>query len=183
LKNRKYWTDERILLSSVLFYAHKQDNYVSEADNMQKGVNTMKHDDEMVLKDIQKNTQMGMTAIDTILDKIGNDEFSITLSRQSLHYADIHNRALNRILQQEGEGYRGSQISEMMLKGSIHANTAFNISTEHLAEMMIQGSNRGITSMWKSLKHNGLAEKETVELAKELMDFEEKSIEALKEYL
>ena len=87
---------------------------------MQKGVNTMKHDDEMVLKDIQKNTQMGMTAIDTILDKIGNDEFSITLSRQSLHYADIHNRALNRILQQEGEGYRGSQISEMMLKGSIH---------------------------------------------------------------
>ena len=143
----------------------------------------MKHDDEMVLKEIQKSTQMGMTAIDTILDKIGNDDFSITLSRQSLHYADIHNRALDQILQQEGEAYRGSQIGEMMLKGSIHANTAFNISTEHLAEMMIQGSNRGITSMWKSLKHNGLATDETVELAKELMDFEEKSIERLKEYL
>ena len=98
----------------------------------------MKHDDEMVLKEIQKNTQMGMTAIDTILDKIGNDEFSITLSRQSLHYADIHNRALDRILKEDGEGYRSSQIGEMVLKGSIHANTAFNISTEHLAEMMIQ---------------------------------------------
>ena len=143
----------------------------------------MRHDDEMVLKEIQRNTQMGMTAIDTILNKIGNDDFSITLSRQSLHYADIHNRALDKLLDQNGESYRGSQISDMMLKGSIHANTAFNISTEHLAEMMIQGSNRGITSMWKSLKHNGLAEKETVELAKELMDFEEKSIEALKEYL
>ena len=35
----------------------------------------MKHDDAVVLKEIQKNTQMGMTAIDTILDKIGNDEF------------------------------------------------------------------------------------------------------------
>ena len=34
----------------------------------------MKHDDEMVLREIQKNTQMGMTAIDTILDKIGNDD-------------------------------------------------------------------------------------------------------------
>ncbi len=143
----------------------------------------MKHDDEMVLKEIQKSTQMGMTAIDTILDKIGNDDFSITLSRQSLHYADIHNRALDQILRQDGEGYRGSQIGEMMLKGSIHANTAFNVSTGHLAEMMIQGSNRGITSMYKSLKHNGLATDETVELAKELMDFEEKSIEKLKEYL
>ncbi len=143
----------------------------------------MKHDDEMVLKEIQKNTQMGMTAIDTILDKIGNDDFSMTLSRQSLHYADIHNRALDQILQQDGEGYRGSQIGEMMLKGSIHANTALNISTEHLAEMMIQGSNRGITSMWKSLKHNSLATDAAVELAKELMDFEEKSIEKLKQFL
>lgn len=143
----------------------------------------MKHDDEMVLKEIQKNTQIGMTAIDTILDKIDNDEFSITLSRQSLHYADIHNRALDRILQQDGEGYRSNQLGEMVLRGSIHANTAFNISTEHLAEMMIQESNRGLTSMWKSLKHNGLAEHDTVELAKELMDFEEKSIEQLKEYL
>lgn len=143
----------------------------------------MRHDDEMILQEIQKNTQMGMTAIDTILDKIGNDEFSITLSRQSLHYADIHNRALDRILDQEGQAYRGSQIGDMVLKGGIHANTAFNISTEHLAEMMIQGSNRGITSMWKSLKHNSMATKETVELAKELVDFEEKSIERLKEYL
>lgn len=143
----------------------------------------MRHDDEAVLKEIQKNTQMGMTAIDTILDKIGNDAFSLTLSRQSMHYADIHNRALDQILRQEGEGYRGSQIGEMMLRGSIHANTALNISTEHLAEMMIQGSNRGITSVWKSLKHNGLAGKETVELAKELMDFEEKSIERLKDFL
>lgn len=143
----------------------------------------MRHDDEVILKEIQKNTRMGMTAIDTILNKIDNDDFSITLSRQSLHYADIHNRALDRILDQEGQAYCGSQIGDMILKGSIHANTALNISTEHLAEMMIQGSNRGITSMWKSLKHNSMATKETVELAREFMDFEGKSIERLKEYL
>lgn len=143
----------------------------------------MKHDDEMILKEIQKNTQMGMTTIDTILDKIENDDFSMTLSRQSLHYADLHNRALDMILREDGEGYRPNQLSDMALKGSIHANTAFNISKEHLAEMMIQGSNRGITSMWKSLKHNGMAGDDTVELAKELMDFEERSIERLKEFL
>lgn len=143
----------------------------------------MKHDDEKILQEIQKNTRMGMTAIDTILDKIGNDDFSMTLSRQSLHYAELHNRALDRILKENGEGYRSNQLEDIMLKGSIHANTAFNISREHLAEMMIQGSNRGITGMWKSLKHNGLAGDDTVELAKELVDFEEKSIERLKEYL
>ena len=71
----------------------------------------------------------------------------------------------------------------MMLKGSIHVNTALNISREHLAEMMIQGSSRGITSMWKAMKHNRLATNAAVELAQELVDFEQKNIERLKEYL
>ncbi len=143
----------------------------------------MKHDDAKILKEIQRNTEMGMTAIETILDKIEDDEFSLELSRQSLRYAQIHNKALDQILEQEGEVYHGSQIADLMLKGSIHANTALNISKEHLAEMMIQGSNRGITSMWKTMKHNRLATDAAVELAQELVDFEEKNIESMKEYL
>lgn len=143
----------------------------------------MKHDDAIILKEIQKNTQMGMTAIDTILDKIGDDDFSLQLSKQSLRYSEIHNRALDKILENQGEVYRGNQLTEMMLKGSIHMNTALNISKEHLAEMMIQGSSRGITSMWKTMKHNQLATGEAMELARELVDFEEKNIERLKEFL
>ena len=143
----------------------------------------MKHDDAKILQEVQRNTEIGMTAIDTILDKIGNDEFSLQLAKQSLHYSEIHNKALDQILKNEGEVYRGSQVADMMLKGSIHANTALNISTEHLAEMMIQGSNRGITSMWKAMKHNALATRETVELARELVDFEHENIERLRDYL
>lgn len=143
----------------------------------------MKHDDAKILQEIQRNTEMGMTAIDTILDKIGDDEFSLQLSRQSLRYSEIHNKALDQILENEGDVYHGSQITDLMLKGSIHANTVLNVSREHLAEMLIQGSNRGITSMWKAMKHNRLASDEAVELAQELVDFEEKNIERLKEYL
>lgn len=143
----------------------------------------MKHDDAKILQEIQRNTEMGMTAIETILDKIGNDEFSLQLSKQSLRYAEIHNRALDQILQNEGDVYRTNRITDMMLKGSIHANTALNVSREHLAEMMIQGSSRGITSMWKAMKHNRLATAEAVELAEELVDFEKKNIERLREFL
>lgn len=143
----------------------------------------MKHDDAKILREVQRNTEMGMTAIDTILDKIGDDDFSLQLAKQSLHYSEIHNKALDQILRNEGEVYRGSQIADMMLKGSIHANTALNISREHLAEMMIQGSSRGITSMWRAMKHNDLATREAVELAQELVDFEQENIEKLKEYL
>lgn len=143
----------------------------------------MKHDDARILQEVQKNTEMGMTAIDTILDKIGDDEFSLQLSRQALRYSEIHNRALDQILKNEGEVYRGSQIADIILKGSIHANTAFNVSRGHLAEMMIQESSRGITGMWKAMKHNSLATCQAMEIAQELVDFEQESIERLKEYL
>lgn len=143
----------------------------------------MKHDDAKILQEVQKNTQMGMTAINTILDKIGDDDFSLQLAKQSLHYSEIHNKALDQILKNEGDVYHGSQITDMMLKGSIHASTALNVSTQHLAEMMIQGSSRGITSMWKAMKHNSLATDEAVELAQELVDFERENIQRLKDYL
>lgn len=143
----------------------------------------MKHDDAKILQEIQRNTEMRMTAIETILDKIEDDEFALQLSRQSLRYSEIHNKALDQILENKGEVYHRNQISDLMLRGSIHANTALNISKEHLAEMMIQGSNRGITSMWKAMKHNQMATDAAVELAQELVDFEESTIVRLKEYL
>ena len=143
----------------------------------------MKHDDAKLLREVQKNTEMGMTAIDTILDKIGDDEFSLQLSKQALRYSEIHNRALEQSLQNEGEVYRGSQIADMALRGSIHMNTVFNISRGHLAGMVIPESNRDITDMWKAMKHNSLATCQAMEIAQELVDFEQESIERMKEYL
>ena len=35
----------------------------------------MKHDDAKILQEIQRNTEMGMTAIETILDKIEDDQY------------------------------------------------------------------------------------------------------------
>ena len=58
-----------------------------------------------------------------------------------------------------------------------------NSTTSHLAEMMIRGSNMGMTSLWKVMNHTPEAGEKTVSLAKELMDFEENNIKELKKYL
>ena len=129
----------------------------------------MKHDDAKILQEVQKSTEVGMTTIDTLLDMVEHDDFSQQLSRQSLRYSQIHDRALDQILRNEGEVCRSSRIREMLLKGSIHAGTALNISKGHLAELMIQ--------------HNRLATNEAVELAQELADFEQESIRQMRKYL
>lgn len=143
----------------------------------------MKSDDVGVLQEVQKNTKMAMKAIDALSGKIYDDALSVQVTRESMKYAEIYNKATDRLLAGKAASYRDNGFQDMMLKGSVSANTMLNTSTSHIAEMLIQGANRGLTSMWKSINHNERAGDVSMEIAKELMDFEEKNIERLKQYL
>ena len=143
----------------------------------------MKSDDAKVLREVQRNTKMAMKAIDTITDRVYDDDLSMHINRESMKYAELYNKATDRLLNGRAASYRENGIQDMMLKGGVRANTMLNTSTSHIAELLIQGSNRGLTSMWKAINHNENAGNVSMEIAKELMDFEEKNIEKLKQYL
>ena len=136
-----------------------------------------------VYREIQRNADMAMKAIDTITDRVYDDDLSMHITRESMKYAELYNKATDRLLNGRAASYRENGIQDMMLKGGVRANTMLNTSTSHIAELLIQGSNRGLTSMWKAINHNENAGNVSMEIAKELMDFEEKNIEKLKQYL
>ena len=143
----------------------------------------MKKDDQEILKEVQRNSSMAMNAIDTISEKVQNRELLHELSKQRLLYSVIQNKATDRLQRERAEGYHASTMQDMMLKGGIQMNTLTNCSSSKIAELMIQGSNRGLTSMWKSINHHQNSGNTSMEVAKELMDFEAKSIERLKKFL
>ncbi len=143
----------------------------------------MRSDDMRVLQEVQRNTKMAMKAIEAISEKIYDDGLSMQVTRESMKYGDIYNKATDRLLDGKAPSYKETGFEDIMLKGGVKANTMFNTSKSHIAELMIQGSNRGLTSMWKAINHHGNAGNISMEVAKELMDFEEKNIERLKKYL
>lgn len=143
----------------------------------------MKKDDQEILKEVQKNTDMAIHAIDAIAEKVYDEELRQELSREKLLYSVIQNKATDRLQSERTEGYHSSAMQELMLKGSIQMNTLTNCSTSKIADMMIQGSNKGITSMWKSMNHHQNSGNTSMEVARELVDFEEKSINRLKKFL
>ncbi len=143
----------------------------------------MQKQDLAIYRGIQKNTEMAMKAIDTISDKVHDAELSRQIARQGMKYTELRNRAIGKMIEEKAEPYHGNQFQDLMLKMGINSNTMLNTSTSHIAELMIQGSNRGLTDMYKTLNHNKEADKQSVEMAKELMDFEEKNITRLRTYL
>ena len=143
----------------------------------------MKKEDIKVYKEIQKNAGMALKALDAISDKVYEDDLAMQIARQSVKYSEIHDKAKKKLLDGKAEPYRKSSIQEFMVSAGVHYNTLLNTSTSHIAEMLIQGSNRGITDMYKILNHCPNAEAHSVEMAKELMDFEEKNVMRLRHYL
>lgn len=153
-----------------------------EYSSCERGIR-MKKQEVNIYREIQRNTEMAMKAIDTISDKVYDDRLATQISRQSLKYSELHNEALKQLVAAKAEPYRSNYFSDMMLKGGIHSNTLLNTSTSHIAELMIKGSNMGVIEMEKVLNHNESAGEKPISLAKELLDFEAKNIERLKKYL
>lgn len=143
----------------------------------------MKKDDREILKEVQKNADMAIRAIDTVSEKVYDEELRQELCREKLLYSVIQNKATDRLQSERAEGYHGSAMQELLLKGGLQMNTLTNCSTSRIAELMIQGSSRGITNMWRSINHHQDSGNTSMEVAEELMDFEEKAISRLKNFL
>ena len=143
----------------------------------------MRSQEVAVYKEIQKNTGMAMKAIDIINEKIYDENLARQMSRQSLKYSEIHNQAVEQLLQAKVEPYHESHVENLMLAGSIHYNTMLNTSTSHIAEMLIKGSNQGIVEMNRILNRNTEAGEKPTTLAQQLISFEEKNVERLTKYL
>ncbi len=135
-----------------------------------------------VLKETKKNASMAVNAIDALMGKIYNQEFAYELTAQRNRFRDFERKA-EAGLWEYGLTPRQSSLGKAMLWGAIQANTMLNISTPHMADMMIQGNSRGITELLK-VKHNNKNEGSYAnELAEEIMNFEEENIERLKKFL
>lgn len=143
----------------------------------------MKTQEMTVYREIQRNTEMAMTAIQTISNKIQDADLAMQISEQGLQYSQLHKEAVKQLMGAKAEPYHGSFFADMMLKTGIHCNTMLNTSTGHIAELMIKGSNMGALEMEKVLHHNKEAGEQAVSLGRQLVDLEEKNVKSLKDYL
>lgn len=143
----------------------------------------MKKDDMELLREIQKNTEMGLHALEVMEGKVYDDRLSQQLIRESFKYGELHDRAKAQLLAAKQMPEPENRIARLMLSASINGSTLLNTTTSHVAELMIRGSNMGLSSLWKAMNHCGQAGEQSMELARELMDFEENNIKELRKYL
>lgn len=143
----------------------------------------MNGDDREILRAVQKNADMAIKTIGVVAEKAHNRELSRELAKEKLMYSMIQNKATDRLNNEQADGYNPSAAADMLLAGGIHMSTLTDCSAGKLAELVIQNSSRGLTGMWKSINHHQNYGNTSMEIAKEFMTFEEKTIARLKKFL
>lgn len=143
----------------------------------------MKRSDKQVLKEIQKAAKRSLNTIHTISEKVYDDALALDLNRQALKYTEIENKTSKYLLSHKEKPYSPKAMDKVKTFCEVQAGTLLNTSTGHIAEMMILGNSKGMIQMYKTLSRNEDAGQYAMEMAKEFVDFEEKNIERLREYL
>lgn len=140
-------------------------------------------EDFAVLNEAYRESRTGQESINTILSKIYDEDLALDLNRQAVQFMAFEDKIVEKLREESRRPQEGGPVEKAKMWTSLQANTILNTSTEHMADMMIQGNARAITDMMRTVKRNKGAKKEYCELAEELMDFEEKNIAKLKSYL
>lgn len=143
----------------------------------------MTKSEQNLFREVHKNAQMALDAIHAIEDKVYDHEFMVDLNKQAAKYSEMKEQVSNILEKEKAKPEKENPVAKWMLYSGIQMNTLLNTSTSHLAELIIKGTNMGITSLCRAMNHNELAGEYAFEIARELVDFEEANIEQMKKYL
>ena len=142
-------------------------------------------DEVYFFSEIYKNTKMGADAIINLLPSVKDDGIRSAMTRQLDGYEKYAARAAKHL---EGAGVTPKEenwFARLSARIGMAFNTMLDSTGSHIAEMMVEGSNMGITDMTRLLNHHeskGNAE-EAVRLAHEVVAFEQHNLEVMKRYL
>ena len=138
--------------------------------------------DKRLLRETYKNASAAVDTIYAMMDKVEDEELALDLTRQLGKYTSIQDRAEEELIV-SGERPAPSAMKRVWCRVSSFVRTMGKRKASTAANMLIRENTGRIISTTKSLHDNLSAKKEYCELADELMEFEQRNISRMKNYL
>lgn len=136
-----------------------------------------------LLNEIHQGSQMGVEAIDTLLNKVKSGDFKTKLMEMQNEYKNIA-AATNVELQKYGGIPHEIPVSQRVSAWSMsNMQTLVNNSTEHMADMMLKGTNMGLRDINKAINNNIYADEKAKNLARQFITVQQKHAEEMSRYL
>ena len=140
----------------------------------------MKQERELeILKEINKNTKMGMDSLSTILKKVEDNKFKNLLNNQHDEYQNIYDRTQELLVQNHIDMEDTPTVQKAMSWMGIQLNTANDTSNSKLSELLIQGNDMGVIKGTKLLNNHSFVDSEIKNILSDFVRLQEKNIDDL----
>ncbi len=143
----------------------------------------MHYDDKQLLGDICQLADTGMEAAGTVLQKVDDPALREEIEEQYNDYSNAKAKAEQALIDAGAFPKGNSPIQKASMWGAIQMQTIGDNSSDHIAEIMIKGTNSGIIDLTKDISQCQNASDSTVRLAKHFIKAEQRHIENLKTFL
>ena len=139
---------------------------------------------EEALAEIYRNAQLALVSISDILPEVDDEEVKSQLHAQHEEYERFSARAAVLAKDMGLELKEPNPMKKAMMWGSIKMNTLTDNSRAHIAEMMVQGTVMGITSLRTTAIELPIDGNDSIiSLLNEMIETEENFEKKWKEYL
>lgn len=136
-----------------------------------------------LLKECNAGIKMGVSSIDEVLEYVKDNKLKNILIDSKDKHSKLGDDTHDLLNQYHEEGKEPNPMAKAMS----WIKTNFKISNSHtdstIADLIIDGCNMGIKSLYKYLNDYSNAEEKAKDIAKRLINIEEKLIINLRDYL
>ena len=136
-----------------------------------------------ILKEISKDSKMGMDSLTMVTKKVQDDKFKKLLDEQHNEYQNIFDRTQELLVQHDENIEDVPAMQKMMAWTGIQMNTMNDKSNSQLSELLIQGNDMGVVKGTKLLNNNEFTTPEIKNLLSDFVRLQEKNIDDLKKFL
>lgn len=133
-----------------------------------------------LLNYVHQNAQMGIETLKELIEDTKDENMKNILQRHLNEFQKYYNMSDSKLREKNVKPKELNLISKATTDLMININTLRDKSPSHMAEMLIQGSTMGIVDMTKRIKECQGADKETMDLANNLLKFEQTSVDEYK---
>lgn len=136
-----------------------------------------------LVNSLYQNTEMGSSSIKKLYPKVKNTNLKNEMKKQLSNYKSQQNKISGLMKSYNITPQKVPVMIKAMTSAGITFNCAKDSSSEHIAEMLIQGTNMGVIKINQALNRTSFANSKFVDDAKAMLQKEQQYIDNLKKYL
>ena len=136
-----------------------------------------------LIKECDAGTKMAVASIDEVLDKVTDDGLKGLLQESKNHHKELEMEILEKLKEHNAEEKEPNPMAKGMSWMKTNVKMGMDNSDKTVADLITDGCNMGIKSLYKYLNQYQNADEESKKLCNKLIDIEETLRKDLRNHL